>query len=659
MKKTTLLLTAGILLGIASVVTAAQTPDSNDPSEKNLKDMDIEELLNVKVSVASKKSEAVTEAPAIVTVVPHEDFTMYGDRDLLQLMQRQPSVYTRGSYMYPDNVASIRGDMPTHLDLHNLILFNGRPIRESGFGGVDFPVYTTFPLSSLDSVEVVRGPGSVLYGTNAFTGVINLKSRAIPDKPEASVSGEAGSYGEYDTTVSAGGREGDLGGVADIRIGGQDGYRYRMTDGQPAGHEVYGSHRDDDHSYSGTTHIQYQGFTFDMFAVDMETFHLGSLPWWSMPYHEFDVQKLFTNAGYRIPFDERTSLELNLTYNLHENRFENTSRWVGLNSSDVLGEATLFTNPIDNLNIALGYLQEYRSSYVTDRDDYQSIPIYRYRPQGFYAQGDYKLIDSVKLIAGAQWNESSQGYEDTVTRYGVIFTPFEKWGLKLLRGEAFRAPFALETDVYDIPVLVGNQDLKPETVTTYDAQIFYDDQKTYAAVTYFNSTIDDLIIRDASVNPASFKNGGEQRFQGVELEAKHLLTPHWHVLGSTMYQNNEQTDDLNPSTAPDYMVKLGTGYTWDWGTASIFCSHFSRPSGLDTEVIRNPEPEALYLLSATLRFDLAHWLGGPKGRATALFRVENLLDEDIWVTEYNRGGNPNSLPDGPGRTFYAGLTYKF
>ena len=241
----------------------------------------------------------------------------------------------------------------------------------------------------------------------------------------------------------------------------------------------------------------------------------------------------------------------------------------------------------------------------------------------------------------------------------MIFTPFKKWGLKLLRGEAFRAPFAMETDLDASPVVVGNADLQPETITTYDAQLFYNDRKTYAAITYFDNTIDNLVIRDVSVNPVSFKNGGRQRFQGIELEAKHSLTPRWHILGSAMYQNNKQTDDLNPSTAPDYMIKLGTGYAWNWGTATIFCSHFSKPPRLDSEVVVNPEPEALSLISANVRLDLAHWFGGRKGRATFILKVENLLDEDVWVPEFNRGGNPNSLLDGSGRTFYAGLTYNF
>jgi len=642
---------------IWSLIVAIQPLSAEDavPAE-DLFEMDIEELLflDIEVSVASKKAESLIEAPGVVVVVPREESEVYGDRNLHQLLQRQPSLYTRGSYPYLHNLTSFRGDMPTHVDLHTLVLLNGRPIRESGFGGLDFPVYMTFPIAGLDSVELVRGPGSVLYGTNAFTGVVNLKPRAIPEQNEFSVSGMGGSYGYYKTDVTAGGRSGKLGYVTSIRIAGQQGYDYSMVDGLG----VYGSQNDENKSFSGMVHLERGGFTFDAFAVNFETFHLGSIPWWSLPYHKWDTNKLFANAGYRVSLDDRTNLELNLTYNLQENSFANVTQTVGLNTSDVLGEVTLFTNPIDHLNVTLGYLQEYRSNYKVDEDYYQSIPTYHHQPQSVYAQADYKIGESAKLIAGTQWNESSQGYEGFVSRYGVIFTPFKKWGLKLLRGEAFRAPFALETDLYDT-MLVGNHNLKPEEVTTYDAQLFYQDRKTHAAVTYFNSAIDQLVIRDTSVSPASFKNGGEQKFDGIEFEAKRFLTSHWHVLGSAMYQNNKQTSDLNPSTVPDYMFKLGTGYTWDYGTASVFYSYFAKPPRLASEVVVNPEPDALNLLSFNLCIDPSRWLNIPKGRASLTFRIENLFDEDIWVPEFNRGGNPNSLPDGPGITFYAGLTVNF
>ncbi len=65
------------------------------------------------------------------------------------------------------------------------------------------------------------------------------------------------------------------------------------------------------------------------------------------------------------------------------------------------------------------------------------------------------------------------------------------------------------------------------------------------------------------------------------------------------------------------------------------------------------------LISATLLIDPSHWMEIPKGRMQMEFRVENLLDEDIYVPEFNRGGNPNSLPDGPGLTLYGGITLNF
>jgi hypothetical protein len=107
------------------------------------------------------------------------------------------------------------------------------------------------------------------------------------------------------------------------------------------------------------------------------------------------------------------------------------------------------------------------------------------------------------------------------------------------------------------------------------------------------------------------------------------------------------------------MFKLGTAYTWDWGTAAFAFTHFGKPPRLASEVVVNPEPEALNLVSLNVRLDMAHWLGGLKGHSILTLRVENLLDEDIWVPEFNRGGNPNSLLDGSGLTAYAGLTVNF
>jgi outer membrane receptor for ferrienterochelin and colicins len=632
--------------------------DNKRTAEPELFELSVEELMNVEVTSASKKAEPLFEAPGVMTVVSKEEFETYGDRDLHQLLQRQPGIYTRDVFPYTDNVAGFRGDMAMVTDSHTLILFNGRPIRESA-QGLNVNMYKTLPLSVLESVELIRGPGSVLYGSNAFTGVVNMKPH-IPDQKELSVSTMAGSYGYHKSNVTAVGKAGEFGYTTALQVVGQQGYPYEMTDaaGNP------GEDNKQFKSYSGVAHLNYGNFTFDGFWSDYDAFALGVVPLWTNPHKSFRNKKLFLNAGYRIPMHDRVTLELNATYNMQENGLTSyLLPIIGNNTSDILGEATIFAKPTDNTNLVLGWVQEQRADYHPDSDKYQSIPPYRHEPKCFYAQGDYKFDKFLKLIAGTQWNKSSYGYSDWISRFGIIITPFDKWGVKLLRGEAFRAPTTVETDLYDPTILMGNSNLKPEEITTYDAQLFFYDEKTYAAVTYFQSTIDKLIIYDLSVSPTSYMNGGKQRFNGIEFEARHFITPNWHILGSFTHQENESEAGINPTVVPKNMTKVGMAYTWDWGTASVFYCLFGRPPETDFPLVPtlvvNPKPEAINLVNLNVDLDLSERLGLAKGQSTLTLRVENLFDEKIYVPTLSYTGSPNSFPGGPGITWYCGFKLRF
>ena len=653
------------LLCVFCANTAASEAESEEKSKEAIMEMSLEELMDVEVTSASKKAESIYEAPSIMTVVPREEFETYGDRNLQQLLQRQPSVYTRDDFVYADNGAGFRGDMSTVAEMHTLILMNGRPIRESAQGH-NVNMYMTFPLETLESVELIRGPGSVLYGSNAFTGVVNLKPR-IPDKNELSVSSMAGSFGYYKTNVTTGGKSDDFGYITNVQFAGQQGYPYKMTD-------ALGVYNEDDRkykSYSAVTHLKYGNFTFDGFWSDYDAFTMGVLPIWSNGNRLIRNRKLFLNAGYQIPMHDRVKLELNTTYNLQENCLSifNRSELIGTNTSDILGEATLFIEPTDNSNIVLGYLQEQRSNYHPDGnyalggDKYQSITSYRHEPKSFYAQGDYMFGKVLKLIVGTQWNKSSYGFSDWISRFGVIVTPDENWGVKLLRGEAFRAPVTLETDLWDPPTLTGNKDIEPETITTYDAQLFYHDKKKYLAATYFQSKIEDLIIYDYSVSPTSYMNAGSQRFWGIEFEGKYFLTPQWHVLGSYMHQENDDQEGVNPTVVPENMFKIGSSYTWDWGTASVFYCLFGDPPKLyfpsAPTLMVNEKPDEVHLINMNLDLDMSKWTGLKKGQSIFTLRVENLLDEKVYAPTFAYIGTPNSFPFSAGRMWFAGVKLSF
>jgi len=621
-------------------------------------EMSLEELMDIEVTSASKKAESIYEAPSVMTVVSREESELYGDRNLHQLLQRQPSVYTRDDFVYSDNGAGFRGDKSTVAEFHTLVLFNGRPIRESAQGH-NVNMYKTFPLTTLDSVELIRGPGSVLYGSNAFTGVVNLKTR-IPDNNEFKISAMTGSHGYYESDATFGGKSGEFGYISAVRVAGQQGYRYKWTDALG----VYGEDDTKQRYFSGAGRLEYQNLSFDFFGSIVDDFAIGVMPFWSNPDHIISNRKLFLNLGYRIPLHERATLELNATHNLQENMLSRpVSPVVGTNTSDLLGEATLFVDPLDNLSLVLGWLMEQRSSYSPDSDQYQSITDYRHEPKSAYAQADYKIGAMVKLIAGTQWNESSYGFNDTISRFGVIVTPDENWGVKLLRGEAFRAPVTLETDLWDPPTLTGNKDIEPETITTYDAQLFYHDKKKYLAATYFQSKIEDLIIYDYSVSPTSYMNAGSQRFWGIEFEGKYFLTPQWHVLGSYMHQENDDQEGVNPTVVPENMFKIGSSYTWDWGTASVFYCLFGDPPKLyfpsAPTLMVNEKPDEVHLINMNLDLDMSKWTGLKKGQSIFTLRVENLLDEKVYAPTFAYIGTPNSFPFSAGRMWFAGVKLSF
>jgi len=231
-------------------------------------------------------------------------------------------------------------------------------------------------------------------------------------------------------------------------------------------------------------------------------------------------------------------------------------------------------------------------------------------------------------------------------------TPLENWGLKLLRGEAFRAPVAMETELAD-PLVVGNPDLEPETITTYDIQLFYSTEKTYAAITYFDSVIDDIIVYDTTSMPMSYMNGGEHKFDGLEVEAKHFITPNWHVLGSFLHQDNDPDAGISASPVPENMFKLGTGYVWDEGSISFFYNYFDAVPHLNPALVTE-SPDAVNQVSMNLRLDTSRWMGLETGQSIFTLKVENLLDEDPADTDMW-----GYFPYGPGLTVYAGLTYNF
>ncbi len=159
---------------LGALALGAQVPSEEKDAEKALL-----ELLNTPVTSASKTAQRTIEAPSVVSVVGRDQIQAYGWTSLNDLLYRQPGF--SASIDFNHHTASSRGSFESFPANHLLHLVDGIPMNDPLYGTAW--TWDVTPLFMAKTVEVLRGPGSALYGSNATNGVVHVKSVSAQDLP--------------------------------------------------------------------------------------------------------------------------------------------------------------------------------------------------------------------------------------------------------------------------------------------------------------------------------------------------------------------------------------------------------------------------------------------------------------------------------------------
>lgn len=137
----------------------------------------LEELLNLEVVSASKQKEKVSEAPSILSVIPLDQINSYGWNSINSILFKQPGFFN--SQDYDRRTVGARGLFEGWNNNHLLMLIDGIPFNDNQYG----TAYTweITPLFFTKSIEILRGPGSALYGSNATNGVVSINTISADD----------------------------------------------------------------------------------------------------------------------------------------------------------------------------------------------------------------------------------------------------------------------------------------------------------------------------------------------------------------------------------------------------------------------------------------------------------------------------------------------
>ncbi|GLX77840.1 hypothetical protein tinsulaeT_11800 [Thalassotalea insulae] len=639
-----------------------------DTDIDHLLELSFEELMNIKVSTGSKYEQNVQNSPSLISVIKAQEIQTFGANNLYEVLERVTSFYMTESFFYPQNVVAIRGDLQSHADNHVLILINGRPFRESYSGGVNFPFYNAFPIQAIEKIEIIRGPGSVLYGTNAMSGVINVITRQ-QGKDSNKLSLTSGSFATSQLQGFISRQLDELAINGAFNLFKEDGWQFALFD-QNARFESIDRGEKNSSAFIDLTYHNWRWQ--NLYLRSQQNFMGSSASWSGEPdFHHriIDGMRSYSLIEYKHEFSEQQQLEAALSYGRMSFEQYNYKAF----ANDTTLELTHQYQISKDLTWVGGLSLWYQDVGSTGKRSNAPVKSFNSLWQEAFGQFSYHPSAEWILTAGLQINKPEQGKQGLTPRLAASYDINEHWTIRSSYAKAYRAAFGVETN-FDLILkndngsirggLRGNPNLSPERISNKELAINYHSKNAKVELACFHSKQSDLIGRlRASDNVLDFVNTASLKNSGIELTGNWHLSNTWSFNVAYTHQKNESGDGIEDHTlVPNDMVKAGVIYQDTHLTLGIFDSYFSAAPDVS---IRNPNRQALnpnadsyHLMTAKLRYDISHWLNRPELSSHLELYLYNLLDQTIYQPEFV-GRNINTIPARAQRSAYLTLTMNF
>ena len=541
----------------------------------DLTKLSIEELMNITIESVSKFEQKVVEAPASITIITSDDIKKFGYRNLPDILRSVRGLFVNYDRNY--NYVGFRGfSRPGDYDTRILILIDGHrlnePIYDSPGTGGDF----ILDVDLIDRVEVIRGPSSSLYGSSAFMGIINVKTKRGKDIEGVEVSGAGGRFSTYNGRLSYGNKfENGLELLVSGSGFGSDGDRrlFYQEFNDPTTNNGIAKNRDGEQGQSFFGSLSYKGFSLAAGYVNREKdVPTGSFETVFNAHSSTTDRKGFVDLKYEHEFAGNLGLKARTYYDNYYYKgladydygLANLVRNKDFGWANTVGTELQITKTLfDKHKVIFG--GEFQYVLRQDQENYD-IEVYldernSSRNWAVYLQDEYAILKGLRLTAGVRFDHFSLSDNSAVSpRVGLVYLPFDKTVIKLLYGHAFRAPNAFEL-FYQVPSnFLPSNGLGPERTRTVEllVQQYLGFNLWGTANLYYQKSKDIItqIVEPVSGLPM-FQNAGGVSQKGVEFE----LEGKWQngVRGRMSYavQRTEDVDaKLRLTNSPVHLAKF-------------------------------------------------------------------------------------------------------
>jgi len=576
------------LVGMCLTSTWCNAQSHREPqTAEELSVLSLQELGKIKITAASLFQNNELHTAASVTIIQEQDWHRNGARSLTDAFQHVASVYSI-PIVFAANGISIRG-LPLNGGTGVLVTLDGVPIPEFTTGNT-FQRLSGLNLGALDLIQLVRGPGSALHGSDAFHGVIGMRSfQATSDI--ATIDAFAASNGYYQTTARYGNR---LGSVGRLSIA-------AAANGQPE--------QNIDYSFvDPTSGAMLSGERDNRFDAQTVSINLDSDGDSSWSYtagvfgHRYDADG-FNGFGTSASGERDISDTLAQFFMVRAGIGKRIATQgllsIGAYYWDLDTESQRFAKAAGVFTQRLSTLEQHRSGirvgYSGRWGDHTRLALdLRVSEQAVDGAKLITLTDSGALVSsidqlyadarrtthsavfegntefasgrfdltyGARFDSYSDADDHFSPRLGLIYHPRPDSALKLLYGHAFRAPAAVE--IFGVPgSLQGDASLMAETFDTVELAWLQQSENWRLQASLFLSEWQDGIANISNPAPPptlQATNLGTTRAKGVEVEHQTRLGA-WSTRLDAVYVWNKSDVTGSFTTIPKFVATLGLGY---------------------------------------------------------------------------------------------------
>jgi outer membrane cobalamin receptor len=537
---------AGVWSGLLCTAAFAQgvVDGGEQPVTPDISDISLESLLDTPVSFASAAGDTtgLGDAPGVVTVITHEEIHDLGARDLIDVLRFVPGFDFTSDVEGAVGLA-VRGI--SALEGKALVMLDGMPLNDLSYGNVLFGNREAVDL--IERIEIIRGPGSTVYGGFAELAVINIITRS--DHPGNTVIAN-GTYGQLPTAVGHATGSALLShNFGDLNVRGSvySGFTLRSDQPYQVGSAIVNmAQYSKIVPFNVSLAAEWKGLTaqfiYDDYYVEIPVYDDQSQP---LTKHH---KNIFAQLKYAKDLGDKISINVFARYQHQEpwmstTDFALTYGYYNNKPIDrVQGGASVLIKPTKWLRLLAGVSATYDTSsvpqssdpnvqmantyYGTDGNPTNSLSFFDF---GAYAEG-VVYTPIVNITAGARMDYHSE--------YGISFVPrialtkeIGKFHAKALVGRAFRAPTFENISLFP--------KVQPETTTVIEAEAGYQFTNwMYLGANVFDNRIYGTIIyqEDPVTFLSSYVNSGTTGTHGFEIEAKARASFGYVNLGYSFYQ---------------------------------------------------------------------------------------------------------------------------